>query len=170
MIVKYCDKCGIEVKHERSTYNPKGNRIDVCDNCHREIKFLNDVVQFIRDSFIAVAWEHTSDRDAILMAYDGIKEMMSAIFEFSAAHKPEFSMVTEEYGAWICADEQLPEKSGVYIIFQKSEEWSHGVMQTAHYNSSIKKFTGAQAATVMTDVTHWMVLPEEPEKKGGAEK
>ena len=70
---------------------------------------------------------------------------------------------------WISVEERLPEKSGYYLICQKSSLWCEEIIQTARWNISSQRFRGAQAGCFMDNVTHWMPLPEAPKMKGGAE-
>lgn len=70
---------------------------------------------------------------------------------------------------WISVEERLPEKSGYYLICQKSPFWCEEIIQTARWHISSQRFRGAQAGCFMDDVTHWMPLPEPPKMKGGAE-
>ena len=70
---------------------------------------------------------------------------------------------------WISVEDRLPEESGYYLIYQKSDLWFGKVIQTARWNKTKRIFRGAQAGCFMEYVTHWMPLPEPPKMKGGAE-
>lgn len=87
-------------------------------------------------------------------------DVCAAIYLYSAGYRKQ---------EWISVEERLPEKSGYYLICQKSPFWCEEIIQTARWHISSQRFRGAQAGCFMDDVTHWMPLPEPPKMKGGVE-
>ncbi len=63
---------------------------------------------------------------------------------------------------WISVEERLPEKSGEYLT------WHNGYFGVIEYNADLHGWNimhHADRSTEIKSVTHWMPLPEPPEKR-----
>ena len=66
-------------------------------------------------------------------------------------------------GGWISVEDKLPDKSNRYLVY-----FGKGIgttTKTAYWLRTKQKWMGSEAHSTITDITHWMPLPEPPKEE-----
>lgn len=67
-----------------------------------------------------------------------------------------------ERGEWISVTERLPEDGGMYLVFNPKRAVAK--VATVRYSLQSRRWCGVEALSYIEGITHWMPLPEPPER------
>lgn len=62
---------------------------------------------------------------------------------------------------WVSVKDRMPKSCGTYLV-RVGKDGFNPQTKTAYWLASKKVWKGAEAYSVITDVSHWMPLPEPP--------
>ena len=86
------------------------------------------------------------------------QEVQGAIKE---AAKEDFIAIAKADNGWVSVKDRLPKSCGNYLV-RVGKDGFNPHTKTAYWLAGIKVWKGAEACSIITDVSHWMPLPEPP--------
>lgn len=136
---------------------------DACENCKvGEIQNRREYIEFAAANMI----ERLTDENAELRKEIEWKDMVIALAKRKQTEAEAERDALREKQRWIPVTERFPERDVQVLGWYKDNPFSQYRPEVVSWNGNGWVFVYAHR--YVTNVTHWMPLPEEPEEGGKA--
>ena len=136
---------------------------DACENCKvGEIQDRREYIEFAAANVI----ERLTDENAALRKEIEWKDMVIALAQRKQVEAEAERDALREKQRWIPVTERFPERDVQVLGWYKDNPFSQYRPEVVSWNGNGWVFVYAHR--YVTNVTHWMPLPEEPEEGGKA--